>query len=774
MKTITKTKRNLVLVLICVLLVALAISPVSANQNTSGVVSLDSGSAGEYSNIAVADNYTSVASSENLELFADMSTGRFAVKNLNSGYVWYSTASDLERDSITLGKEKDYAQSILVVEYVNVDNEIETALTEYCDSNNAVATEVSNIDNGIRVDITFEVDLSSNAGDDESSAEEVEESIEAELVNLTVPVEFILDGDVFRAKVDIKNVKCDEHLIITGYDLLPYFGAADWTEDGYIFVPDGSGALINFNGHEETKSSYDEMVYGDDLSIQSDLNSTVKEAIRMPVFGLNNGSNAIFGIITEGAASSRIKANPTNYGHGYSKVNAEFKTKLLSTIVMFGKTSNKQEVNRLSEGNGNVDTFTVDYYFLSGNDADYVGMAKTYRSYLEEKGDLSKKTTKPVLNVDTYGAIDVTANFLGFSYKKLESLTSYSEVSKIADDLQSSGINNLGVRYIGWGNNGLTNDKILSSASYLGVLGGKKDFQTLSEYLEEKSISLTLDSDLITFTDGKSKYASKTAFAETYYKYQYLRSVYVRDLNGNEQMMLIPNMISKFSSKYFDSYTKKVDCDSISLSTLTNSVYSSLRPNKTVYRTMMPGYVEEVLENANSRKLNVSGESANDFTFKYLSKIYHAPLYSSAYTIFDSEVPFYQIVLHGYITMTGEPMVQSLDSLTTFLKCVESGSELLWNGIYEDAVQLNDTNYDDLYGSTYTLWIDDATEKYTAYQPLLEKIYDKTIVAHSEISKNVSLTEYDNGVKVYVNFTNKDVVVDGVKVTAKNFAYKEG
>ena len=63
-------------------------------------------------------------------------------------------------------------------------------------------------------------------------------------------------------------------------------------------------------------------------------------------------------------------------------------------------------------------------------------------------------------------------------------------------------------------------------------------------------------------------------------------------------------------------------------------------------------------------------------------------------------------------------------------------------------------------------------KKHSQYQPLLEKIYDKTIVDHKEVKKNVTLTEYDNGVKVYVNYTDADVTVDGIKVSAKNFAYK--
>ena len=124
--------------------------------------------------------------------------------------------------------------------------------------------------------------------------------------------------------------------------------------------------------------------------------------------------------------------------------------------------------------------------------------------------------------------------------------------------------------------------------------------------------------------------------------------------------------------------------------------------------------------------------------------------------------------------MTGDNMVQSIDPRTTYLKCIESGIELLWLGIHDECAELRDTRYDTFYGTTYTSWQNDAVNKYKEYQPLLNKIYDKTIVNHKEVEKDVTLTEYENGIKVYVNFSNEDVNIDGLEVTANNFNYKEG
>ena len=768
MKLMTKTKRNLVLMLMCALLVAIAICPVSAIQGKSGVTkTANAVSSNDYSYMEISPDYTEIAANENLSLSADLVTGNFAIKNLKNGFVWYSTPNNTEFDGFSKGEIERFSKSQLIVGYVNAEDEVDTSRVAYLDFEELIETEVATIDNGIRVMYTFEVSFAKEEG--EEAAEE-----EAETTLVKVPVDYYLEDDHFSAKVDIKSAEYTDAVLITEYNVLPYFGAGSWMDDGYLFVPDGSGALISFNEHQNDAYNYDELVYGDDLSVFSEeVIGLGTQSVRMPVFGIINGTdNALFGIVDKGASAASILASPANSGKGYSTASSKINTKLVSTTTMFSKSSNLQSIFRLTEDSDDVVDFKVDYYVLNGKDADYVGMANTYRDYLLEKELLVKnELSAPVLNVDVYGAIDVKANLLGFTYRKLQSLTTYDQAIQMADSLKKEGINNIGIRYKGWANNGITNKEIADDVKLIGLLGGKKGYKAFTEYTNKNGIQLYNDADLTTFTEGKTKFASKTSFSEVYYEYQYLRSVYAYDLNGYAKMLLNPKYLAENANKYISSF-KKSGNKNLSISDLTDNVYSHLKRGESIYRTKYVTEAEKILENVKKNGLNLAGENSNAYAFKHLNKIYKAPIFSSGYNVFDSEVPFYEIVLHGYIPMTGEPMVQSTDSQVTFLKCVESGMELLWNGIHEQSEILSDSNYDDLYGSTYSLWIDDAAKKYSQYQPLLEKIYDKTIVDHKEVKKNVTLTEYDNGVKVYVNYTDADVTVDGIKVPAKNFAYK--
>ena len=240
--------------LMCALLVAIAICPVSAIQGKSGVTkSANAVSSNDYSYMEISPDYTEVASNENLSLSADLVTGNFAIKNLKNGFVWYSTPSNIEFDGFSKGEIERFSKSQLIVGYVNAEDEVDTSRVAYLDFEELVGTEVTTIDNGIRVMYTFEVSFAKEEG--EEAAEE-----EAESTLVKVPVDYYLEDDHFSAKVDIKAAEYTDAVLITEYNVLPYFGAGSWMDDGYLFVPDGSGALISFNEHQNDADNYDELV----------------------------------------------------------------------------------------------------------------------------------------------------------------------------------------------------------------------------------------------------------------------------------------------------------------------------------------------------------------------------------------------------------------------------------------------------------------------------------------------------------------------------------
>ena len=99
-------------------------------------------------------------------------------------------------------------------------------------------------------------------------------------------------------------------------------------------------------------------------------------------------------------------------------------------------------------------------------------MAARYRAYLESQG-MAQKDTAPSFNLDLLGAANEEASFLGIPYTKQLKLTTFDQAREIVEDLQAKGIDRVSVRYLGWTNSGLDNEKIpnkaVSSGKYLEI-----------------------------------------------------------------------------------------------------------------------------------------------------------------------------------------------------------------------------------------------------------------------------------------------------------------
>lgn len=579
---------------------------------------------------------------------------------------------------------------------------------------------------------------------------------------------YAIGKDNLEVNIDFKSLEEYGDYSVARINLLPGFASGTGYDNGYIFVPDGSGALIEFNNNADM--TYRDYVYGKEGSEIAKLKSINTEKIYMPVFGMIKNGAGFVAIIEEGDAIAEIIADSKNDNQFYNAVSSIVDIRYTFTTNLFGDTKNKSNAStaysRISLID-NLEYYTVKYHFLSGNNVNYIGMAEKYREYLINDKGLEKKVGEPVLNIDVIGAIDAKANFLGFSYFKPYALTEYSQIETIIEALKEKGVDDIGIRYIGWYNNGITNKKILTKVKPIGALGGKKDLKALNSYAQKNEIDITYDIEFMKFLNGKKKYAVSSPFKEKLAFSPYLRSVYATDNRKRSWNILS----SEYWDKNFSSIKKslsKLTIDDISLSSLTNSIYSDFSTDTTNTKMDVMNSAVKLLDEAKD-KFSIKGESANAYTIPYLSKIYKAPTYTSGYYVFDEEIPFYQIVLHGYIDLTAMPQYTSDNRQINYLKAVETGSQLLYTGMAAETKEIVDTDYDYLYGTNYKLWLDDAAEKYAKYQPLLEKIYDSAIVSHRALQKDVYETTYENGVSVIVNYNNETVEVDGVKIEKYDF-----
>ena len=722
-----KIKRLLAVLLSAVLMLSLV--PMASVVSAEGVTSSADGNGYMMENDALK-----------LEIAED---GAVTLTEKVTGTTYNSRNAFAENDNYSSGSMKKKMKSETVIDCYFTKEALTniTEATAYsCDAEIAVAE-----DNG-KIKVTYDfVDMS-----------------------VRFAVFYAIGKDNLEVNIDLKSLEEYGDYSVARINLLPGFASGTGHDNGYIFVPDGSGALIEFNNNADM--TYRDYVYGKEGSEIAKLKSINTEKIYMPVFGMIKNGAGFVAIIEEGDAIAEIIADSKNDNQFYNAVSSIVDIRYTFTTNLFGDTKNKSNAStaysRISLID-NLEYYTVKYHFLSGNNANYIGMAEKYREYLINDKGLEKKVGEPVLNIDVIGAIDAKANFLGFSYFKPYALTEYSQIETITEALKEKGVDDIGIRYIGWYNNGITNKKILTKVKPIGALGGKKDLKALNSYAQKNEIDITYDIEFMKFLNGRKKYAVSSPFKEKLTFSPYLRSVYATDNRKRSWNILS----SEYWDKNFSSIKKslsKLTIDDISLSSLTNSIYSDFSTDTTNTKMDVMNSAVKLLDETKD-KFSIKGESANAYTIPYLSKIYKAPTYTSGYYVFDEEIPFYQIVLHGYIDLTAMPQYTSDNRQINYLKAVETGSQLLYTGTAAETKEIVDTDYDYLYGTNYKLWLDDAAEKYAKYQPLLEKIYDSAIVSHRALQKDVYETTYENGVSVIVNYNNEAVEVDGVKIEKYDF-----
>lgn len=694
-------------------------------------------------------------------MYYDPSNGLFYLEETVNGEKvrWHSTADqEFLFEDPTIGESNQSVRSQLVIESVSRAEMATKAFTEErtskfdCIDLEGDNLKVEKLANGLKITYTFPV------------------------VGISVPVKYTLDNGVFYATVVIDEIKDSGDHVLINVNVLPAFGCGNWEDEGYVFVPDGSGAIMNFNNGAYLDlgyRQYESLVYGQEMAIVEATKVTTTEDIRLPVFGIVKGNNAMYGIITEGDGAASITAMSGNARFGYNGASSIFHYRVMQKQR---NLFNKRDVNLVAEPKFEKgDVYQVRYDTLSGESANYIGIATAYREYLKTEKGLKQQNTDPKFHLDAVGAFEQPASFLGIiPYTQTVSLTTYSQCQTILGALKEQGVNKLSLRYLGWNHNGMENKELPDEASAMGALGGSDDLAELQAYTSQNGIMFFPNVDLLTFRESGNGVSAqsggiRTVFGKISYQPKYMLSTYVTELESeNITAILTPEKIQWAAERYLASLIEE-NFDAVSLSNLGEYCYSNFYEDNEQYRYSFPDKVEATLKPyAGTTKLSFDG--GNAYVLPYASLITNVPIHSSGYDVFDQDVPFYQAVLHGWIPYTTESIPQAGDPEVTYLAGVETGSELLYLGIYEEASVLFDTEFDHLYGSTYTLWMERAVSHYKAYMPVLEQIHDQVITQHGKVDTDVYLTGYANGVQVVVNYGDKDyIMADGQKVPAGGF-----
>ncbi|MCR5771109.1 MAG: hypothetical protein K6G87_07770 [Butyrivibrio sp.] len=585
-----------------------------------------------------------------------------------------------------------------------------------------------------------------------------------------VNVIYKLEGDELVVEVPLSELEYKSDYPIYTISVLPFFGAGSKDDQGFMMVPEGGGAIINFNNGKTTQNSYYANVYGWDmcLSRKALVHNT---RASFGVYGISQGDDSFICMLEDGRSYASIQADISGKNNSYNYVNAVYSICQREQYEV-GDIANSEIYKYIEELPD--ENLTQRYKFVDSGS--YVDMAKGYGSYLKDKyGDymaLNTDTEAPV-EVEIVGAVDKVKQIVGVPVSRPLALTTYEEAQGIIQDLNSQGFNNMSIKMSGWCNGGVS-QKLLDDVNLIGSLGGKKDLTALSDYASQNGVDLYLNGVTqyeynSNIFDGFFSYrdAAKLINKERAELYQYSAVTYAQREGAKTYFLLHTELAQKMADNLINAATTYGT--GVSFEDNGKDLSADYYVKNPYSREAVLKLQEQTFKATNDNGQNVMINMGNDYAVPYANMVTNMDLRGNDYTILDECIPFYQLAIHGYVDYTGYSLNICGDDVQQLLYSAEYGAGLSFTVMKESSFALQKTLYTEYYGSDYDAWRDRMIEYYTRYNEELGHIFNQEMVDHKNITDTLSVTTYADGTKVYVNYDFEDVTADGQTIPARDY-----
>lgn len=546
-------------------------------------------------------------------------------------------------------------------------------------------------------------------------------------------------------------------------------------KDAYLFVPVGNGALVS-PAVGDDKREYMSEVYGTDGTRYQPYEYYKEENIKMPVFGVKDGDDALVGIIENGAEQGAIELSAGNTKIDYSNVAATFYVRGYD-IYADAHSYQSTITTRLSKTMVN-NTLTVGYYPLTGEDADYVGMAKKYREYLTDKGMVKSEVAESAYALSIQGNVTTQSLAFGVPYQSAKSMTTFQEAAAIIKELATDTKLNPAVQLKGYGGSGLDIGQVAGGFGFADVSGKKKDYSALTAYAKENNIALFTDFDLVFFKSGGNGFnmmfdVAKTATLHKTELYHRMLALRAEDEDLGAYRVLSRSKLSKAIDKLLKK-GNKLDITGFSFSTLGTVAYSDYAAPDYEMKKGMGADVQSMFNTVTESGHTVATDNANDYAAMVSDTVFNVEIDPRYTDVFDAYIPFYQIVFKGTVPLYSEALNYASDYETGVLSALASGVGLGYSLLENYDASYAASVHTDLYSSRYSANKDQIVKTVAKYDDYYAAIRGAKIADYEVLDNGVTVTTFDNGVIAYTNSADTAQTYPGGELAAKGFHYVQG
>ena len=604
-------------------------------------------------------------------------------------------------------------------------------------------------------------------------------------LRIRIPVDYILDGEELVVSVDTFLLETGKDNPINQLVLLPYFLTSDpnqEAEEGYMFLPDNSGALIYLDSTKTKEYHYAGTFYDGDQLVNANSYNSVDNRLMLPVFGMKNSSTTIFGVIEEGAEVASLDAyvSGTDNSEPFAKMRLSFDIQTQHVISSGAKNQNGEFTMYKVSSDIYDDPITIRYFWL-GKDAEYLDMANCYAGYLEEQGMLTKETAEDTapFYVELMGSTDKTKYMLGIPYEGTQVLTTFKQAEEILQDLSNDGIGNIKLIYSGMVNGGMNQRSLASGIKYVSGMGGKSGFKSLKSYADSIGAQIFPNLQLQTVntkTNLSNEMSAWTVINERGRIYTFDKVLkQANDLEDEDYPLYLVNplYLEKYLNKVKKSYSSKIGLDTMASEDLYTFIATNYRDTQVSASTGSELMKTAVAGLSDGMQLMLSNPVSDAYAYcTYLTDI---PTTDSGMRVLDASIPFTGMVLDGYKMYSSESLnKESTDVYVNFMRILESNGVPKFTFMYEDSYLLSGTEQESYFAVDYSYWKDKIGAYYEEYRQFYNAVKGAMITGHELYERNdkLRIVTYSNGVKVYFNYSDLEEVIDGVTVPAFSYVIK--
>jgi len=537
--------------------------------------------------------------------------------------------------------------------------------------------------------------------------------------------------------------------------------AASKEAKGYYLVPDGAGALMEFNTADGTIGDLLRPFMNNDFHQDYYWQTEYGEELMMPVFGVMYGgadsTHGMLAIIEDGQETANLHVSLATPTSGKNKAYASVDTLEHSWVRIYGAYADNT-ASYLADSGHIVTDFTVRYVPYNGP-VTYYDMAMTYRDYLAEtSGKAIAVPEGPSLYLEMLGAVTLTERFVGVPYDSINSMTTYAQAQEIVEALKGTGT---AFQYDGVFNGGVLSG-LNKSAALVGENGSEKELKSLLDAASGSDLFLQLN--LSRVYDNGRNYIPYLHAARDYSNAAmevYLYRADTAQMNGRWDPIRPYTVVSP---RYFDhlaaAFKQAQDSSALlkgtdlAIGDLACDVFADYR-----YRDVInPVQGREFARSALTAL--AGGESAMSLNDPFADVAamgdyaVNISRESSEYGTYYATVPFRQLALSGLTNVVGTDVNLTPYSLNYYLmQAAELGTSVKYTVSYRNPDLLKNSHFEAMYAIHWDAWQEEILSAANACAQLRQSIGGQAITGHEMLRPEVFLTSYEGGARVITNYS---------------------